>query len=215
MNLDRHTQFLMRKEKILSVAEKLLLENNQEITLDELVAELDIAKGTLYKHFRSKNELLLELIIQNEKQILEISQKYNTDFKEYAPRYMLHHLLTPGKTILLHQLEENLTMTESKLKHLFEELYEVRQQRILAIKDITESYLKSLNYDMSIRDYLSYIWSLTYGASLLLNSTYYQRSIGSRQKLINIYINQALSLPTQTANFDVLNFQIEDENQQN
>ncbi len=84
MNLDRHTQFLMRKEKILSVAEKLLLENNQEITLDELVAELDIAKGTLYKHFRSKNELLLELIIQNEKQILEISQKYNTDFKEYA-----------------------------------------------------------------------------------------------------------------------------------
>lgn len=91
MNLDRHTQFLMRKEKILSVAEKLLLENNQEITLDELVAELDIAKGTLYKHFRSKNELLLELIIQNEKQILEISQKYNTDFKEYAPRYMLHH----------------------------------------------------------------------------------------------------------------------------
>ncbi|MGP4881583.1 TetR/AcrR family transcriptional regulator [Klebsiella pneumoniae] len=46
----------MRKEKILSVAEKLLLENNQEITLDELVAELDIAKGTLYKHFRSKNE---------------------------------------------------------------------------------------------------------------------------------------------------------------
>ncbi|MFH4015336.1 helix-turn-helix domain-containing protein, partial [Acinetobacter baumannii] len=82
MNLDRHTQFLMRKEKILSVAEKLLLENNQEITLDELVAELDIAKGTLYKHFRSKNELLLELIIQNEKQILEISPLYTTNFTE-------------------------------------------------------------------------------------------------------------------------------------
>ncbi len=59
MNLDRHTQFLMRKEKILSVAEKLLLENNQEITLDELVAELDIAKGTLYKHFRSKMNFCL------------------------------------------------------------------------------------------------------------------------------------------------------------
>ena len=49
----------MRKEKILSVAEKLLLENNQEITLDELVAELDIAKGTLYKHFRSKMNFCL------------------------------------------------------------------------------------------------------------------------------------------------------------
>lgn len=58
MNLDRHTQFLMRKEKILSVAEKLLLENNQEITLDELVAELDIAKGTLYKHFRDRKSVV-------------------------------------------------------------------------------------------------------------------------------------------------------------
>lgn len=203
MNPDRHTQFLIRKEKILLVAEKLLLENNQEMTLDELVAELDIAKGTLYKHFRSKNELLLELIIQNEKEILKISDQHHTDFTEYAPRYMLHHLLAPSRTILLHQLEEHLTMTESKLKHLFDELYEVRQQRIISIREMTETYLKSLNYDMSIRDYLSYIWSLTYGAALLLNSTYYQRSIGSREKLINLYVNQALSLPTQKTQINV------------
>ncbi|MFW1893781.1 TetR/AcrR family transcriptional regulator, partial [Acinetobacter geminorum] len=31
----------------------------------------------------------------------------------------------------------------------------------------------------------------------------------------NLYSNQALSLPTQTDNFDVLNFQIEDEKQKN
>lgn len=209
MNPDRHTQFLIRKEKILQVAEKLLLENNQEMTLDELVAELDIAKGTLYKHFRSKNELLLELIIQNEKEILKISDQYHTDIKEYAPRYMLHHLMAPSRTILLHQLEEHLTMTESKLKHLFDELYAIRQQRIVSLKDMTEKYLKSLNYDMSIRDYLSYIWSLTYGAALLLNSSYYQRSIGSREKLINLYINQALSLPTQTVQIDLTEFQKE------
>lgn len=210
MNPDRHQQFLIRKERILSVAEKLLLENNQEITLDELVAELDIAKGTLYKHFKSKNELLLELVIQNEKHLLEISQQHNRDFKEYAPTYMLHHLTAPARTILLHQLEENLTMTESKLNHLFEALYEIRQARILAIKDITEAYLKSVNYDMSIRDYLSYIWSLTYGAALLLNSSYYQRSIGSRQKLINLYINQALSLPAQSINLDAFEIELKD-----
>jgi hypothetical protein len=37
---------------------------------------------------------------------------------------MLYHLTSPSRTILLHQLEEHLTMTESKLKHLFDELYE-------------------------------------------------------------------------------------------
>ncbi|TXJ04160.1 MAG: TetR/AcrR family transcriptional regulator [Acinetobacter sp.] len=208
MNPDRQTQFLVRKEKILQVAEKLLLENNQEMTLDELVAELDIAEGPLYKHFRSKNELLLQLIIQNEKEILKISDHYNSDIKEYAPRYMLHHLMAPSRTILLHQLEEQLTMTESKLKHLFDELYAVRQQRIVSVKDMTEAYLKSQNYDMSIRDYLSYIWSLTYGAALLLNSSYYQRSIGSREKLINLYVNQALSLPTQNIQVDLSAFQL-------
>jgi AcrR family transcriptional regulator len=136
MNPDRHQQFLIRKERILSVAEKLLLENNQEITLDELVAELDIAKGTLYKHFKSKNELLLELVIENEKKLLEISQKHNNNFKEYAPIYMLHHLLAPARTILLHQLEENLTMSESKLNHLFKELYDIRQERIWRLKTL-------------------------------------------------------------------------------
>lgn len=195
MNIERHKQFLLRKERILDVAENLLLENNQQITLDELVIELDIAKGTLYKHFKSKNELLLELIIRNEENILALSKKYNNDFKVYVPQYMLHHLLAPERTILLHQIEENLTMTESSLNHLFDKLYQIRQDRILAIKDMTEVYLKAHDSPISIRDYHSYIWSLTYGACLLLNSSFYQRSIGSRKKMINLYVNQALSLP--------------------
>jgi len=49
---------------------------------------------------------------------------------------------------------------------------------------------------------------LTYGAALLLNSSYYQRSIGSRQKLINLYVNQALSLPTQSINLDAFELEI-------
>jgi hypothetical protein len=49
---------------------------------------------------------------------------------------------------------------------------------------------------------------IDYGAALLLNSSYYQRSIGSRQKLINLYVNQALSLPTQSINLDAFELEI-------
>ncbi|WP_343598454.1 TetR/AcrR family transcriptional regulator [Acinetobacter sp.] len=198
MKSNRQEQFLARYKKILEVSEELLLENYQSMTLDDLAKELDIAKGTLYKHFKSKNELLLELIIQNEKKILNISDKFSDNFQDYAPTYMLFHLEAPEKTIILHQIEENLTMTESGLKHLFNELYEIRQQRILRIKDMTKAYLDQFQSNISIRDYLSYIWSLTYGACLLLNSSYYQRSIGSREKLVRLYIHQALSIPSQT-----------------
>ena len=191
----RQQNFLLRKEKILAMAETLLLDNNQDITLSELAAELDIAKGTIYKHFKSKNQLYLELIILNEKRLLELSKKYNPDIKSYVSQYMLYNMLNSNRTILLHVIEERLTNNERKLKDLFEELYQIRESRILEIRDLFANHLKALNSSMSIRDYLSYIWTVTYGASLLLNSTHYQKSIRSRERLIKLYVNQALMTP--------------------
>lgn len=195
MNSVRQENFLLRKEKILATAESLLLDNHQDITLSELADELDIAKGTIYKHFKSKNQLYLELIILNERRLLDISIRYKHDMKTYITQYMLYNLLNSNRTILLYIIEEKLTNNEKKLKSVFEELYQVREERIIEIKDITEQYLKALDSEMSIRDYLSYIWTVTYGASLLLNSTYYQKAIGSRERLISLYVNQALMTP--------------------
>ncbi|EPR84437.1 TetR/AcrR family transcriptional regulator [Acinetobacter gerneri] len=191
----RQQNFLLRKEKILNMAENLLLENNQDITLSELAKELDIAKGTIYKHFKSKNQLYLELIIQNEKRLLDITIKYKNNIKTYVTQYMLYNMLNSNRTILLHFIEERLTNNERKLKDLFEELYRIREERIIQIKDSTDEHLKSVKSKMSIRDYLSYVWTVTYGASLLLNSTHYQKAIGSRERLIKLYVNQALMTP--------------------
>ena len=126
MTTVRQQNFLLRKEKILSMAESLLLDNNQDITLSELAEELDIAKGTIYKHFKSKNQLYLELIILNEKRILAISDKYNNDIKNYVSQYMLYHMLNSNRTILLHVIEERLTNNEKNLKE-GEFKHEVRQ----------------------------------------------------------------------------------------
>lgn len=194
MSSVRQQNFLLRKEKILSRAENLLLDNNEDITLNELASEMDIAKGTIYKHFKSKNQLYLELIILNEQRLLEISKRFNTDFRTYVSEYMLYHLHNSNRTILLHMIEERLTNTEKGLKELFQELYQVREERILSIRDLTREYLDANNSSMSIRDYLSFIWTVTYGASLLLNSTSYQKAIGSRERLIELYVNQALMI---------------------
>lgn len=211
MNTVRQQNFQLRKEKILAMAETLLLDNNQDITLAELACELDIAKGTIYKHFKSKNQLYLELIILNEKRLLEISKKYKNNIKTYVSQYMLYNMLNSNRTILLHVIEERLTNNERKLKELFEQLYRVREERIIEIKDMTDEYLKSFNSAMSIRDYLSYIWTVTYGASLLLNSTHYQKAIGSRERLIKLYINQALMTPDKISWYSGFNKSIIDE----
>lgn len=200
MTTVRQQNLLQRKEKILAMAETLLLDKHQDITLSELANELDIAKGTIYKHFKSKNQLYLELIILNEQRLFEISKKYNNDIKAYVSQFMLYNMLNSNRTILLHVIEERLTNNERKLNDLFKELYHIREQRILEIKDIFAAYLKESNSMMSIRDYLSYIWTVTYGASLLLNSTHYQKSIGSRERLIKLYVNQALMTPDSISN---------------
>ena len=90
----------------------------------------------IYKHFKSKNQLYLELIILNEQRLLEISKKHHHDIKTYVSEYMLYNMLNSNRTILLHVIEERLTNNEKKLKDLFEELYRIREERIMQIKDL-------------------------------------------------------------------------------
>jgi Transcriptional regulator len=65
--MDRQAQFRAREALIFQVAEQLLLENGEAgMTLDALAAELDLAKGTLYKHFKVKmNYICCSLFVMN------------------------------------------------------------------------------------------------------------------------------------------------------
>ena len=196
--MDRQAQFRAREALIFQIAEQLLLENGEAgMTLDALAAELDLAKGTLYKHFQSKDELYMLLIIRNERMLLEMVQDTEKAFPEHLVFFMLHHLHHPERTALFHQIEERLSTTGQGIQLLFSELYKVRRQRLRIIIRMTESYLLDINSTMTTRDYLASIWSLTYGAAVILNSSFYQRYLGSRDSLRVAYIDQALGLPKQ------------------
>ncbi len=196
--MDRQAQFRARETLIFQVAEQLLLENGESgMTLDALAAELDLAKGTLYKHFQSKDELYILLIIRNERMLLEMIMDSGKAFPEHLAFFMLHHLHHPERTVLFHQIEERLSITGQGIQHLFSELYKVRRHRLRLIINMTETYLDSIQSLMSVRDYLASIWSLTHGAAAILNSSFYQRYLGSRDTLRVAYIDQALALPKQ------------------
>lgn len=194
--MDRQAQFRAREALIFEVAEQLLLENGEAgMTLDALAAELDLAKGTLYKHFQSKDELYMLLIIRNERMLLEMIQDKQKSFPEHLAFFMLHHLYHPERTVMFHQIEERLSTTGQGIYHLFRELYQVRKQRLRIIINMTEIYLQEIQSTMTVRDYLAAIWSLTHGAAAILNSSFYQRYLGSRDTLRIAYIDQALAIP--------------------
>lgn len=151
--MDRQAQFRAREVLIFQVAEQLLLENGEAgMTLDVLAAELDLAKGTLYKHFQSKDELYMLLIIRNERMLLEMVQDTEKAFPEHLAFFMLHHLHHPERTVLFHQIEEKLSITAQGVHHLFHELYQVRKQRLRIIIRMTDHYLESIQSSMPTRD---------------------------------------------------------------
>lgn len=194
--MDRQTQFREREQLIFQVAERLLLENGDTgMTLDALAAELDLAKGTLYKHFQSKDELYMLLIIRNENMLLEMMKQRHQNFNEMLTFFMLHHLHHPERTVLFHTLEERLSMSGVGLQRLFTNLYQIRRQRLRILIQMVEEYLLQIQSTMSVRDYLAGIWSLTQGAAMMLNSSFYQRYLGSRDSLRMTYIQQALAMP--------------------
>lgn len=196
--MDRQAQFRAREALIFQVAEQLLLENGEAgMTLDALAAELDLAKGTLYKHFQSKDELYMLLIIRNERMLLEMVQDTDKAFQEHLAFFMLHHLHHPERTVLFHQIEERLSTTGVGINHLFSEMYQVRKSRLRLIIRMTERYLKDIHSSMCSRDYLASIWSITHGGAAILNSSFYQRYLGCRDTLRVALIDQALMLPKQ------------------
>ena len=135
------------------------------------------------------------LIIRNERTLLEMIQDAEKAFPEHLAFFMLHHLHHPERTVLFHQIEERLSTTGVGIQQLFTELYQIRKQRLRLIIRMTESYLESIKSSMPVRDYLASIWSLTHGAAAILNSSFYQRYLGSRDTLRVAYIDQALALP--------------------
>ena len=195
--MDRQAQFRNREELIFKAAERLLLESGElGMTLDALALELDLAKGTLYKHFQSKDELYLHLIIRNERVLLQMLDT-PADFPTQLAAYMLHHLHHSQRTVVLLQIEERLSAGATGLGSLFAQLYQIRKQRLRRIINLTSTYLAQQQSSMVVRDYLAVIWSMTQGGAAILNSSFYQRYLGERDSLRVALIDQVLVLPQQ------------------
>ena len=193
--MSRQHQFKVREENILAMAEQLLLESGDgDITLDSLADQLDLAKGTLYKHFSSKDELYLRIIIRYEEQLFEINRVDDCPSAGVA-RMIFQQLLNPQKAMLLNQIEERLAASVTGLNRLFGELYDIRRQRMKRLIDIVSAYLKDEHSSMSTRDYLCTIWAMGQGGAGLLNSSFYQRYLGRRDTLRYALVQQMLDLP--------------------
>lgn len=188
-------QFYEREESILCLAELMLMESdNGELTLDELAQEMMLAKGTLYKHFSSKDELYLKILIRHEKMLLA-QNEIDDGSAAAVVRLVLQALLSPRRALLFAMMEERLAASSMGLQRGFAELYDIRRARMNRLLAVMASYVEALGSQMSAKDYLSTLWVLGQGGANLLMSSFYQRYLGRRDVLISMLVRQALAIP--------------------
>ncbi|MEO1020921.1 MAG: TetR/AcrR family transcriptional regulator [Bacteroidota bacterium] len=73
---NKHYSEATRKRQIMLAADLVLLEQGIEnFTIDQVVAKADIAKGTVYKYYKNKDDLLLELSIKALNIMLDIFEE--------------------------------------------------------------------------------------------------------------------------------------------
>ena len=108
----KQREFERREEEILDAALALFSQPNWEsVSIDKIAKATDIGKGTVYKHFASKDELLLRLmmrfyqgllvdlqdnishqehnIIERFRDIFQLAFRYHLQYREY--RYIVEH----------------------------------------------------------------------------------------------------------------------------
>lgn len=191
----RKDKFTTRHQRILKTAEAMLLESGDyRLTLDDLAKKLQLAKGTLYRHFTNKDDLILQILINHEKRLFAISQ-INDGASAGVARMVLQQLIYPQKTAIFHILEEYLAGVTTDLKHHFNQLYDIRQKRMQNNYAIAQAYLDEQNSTMNILEYLAVIWTIGHGGAGLLNSSFYQQYLGNRKYFRLAIVLHILNLP--------------------
>ncbi len=84
----------VRKSEILDIAEVLFNEKGyNETTVEDILKESGIAKGTLYYHFKNKEDILLAMI-ERQIELRELSMRQITEDKESSSAEKLFRVIT-------------------------------------------------------------------------------------------------------------------------
>src|SRR5438309_2310487 len=72
----REREFKQREEIILAAALSLFNRDDwQAVTIDQIAAKAEIGKGTVYKHFTTKDEIYAKLVVEFHRNILSEIRK--------------------------------------------------------------------------------------------------------------------------------------------
>ncbi|WP_317622612.1 TetR/AcrR family transcriptional regulator [Ketobacter sp.] len=183
-------EFRKREEEILERAQELFIAHGEDKVTVEMIADaVNIGKGTIYKHFETKDEIYLRLMIRYEEELAEMFDRLNEgqtqDRAKLAKDYFSFRMKDPEKYALFDRLEHKLT-NRTSCPDLVAKLHEIRASNL----DKLASEIKSKIDDGTLENVPPYFhifaaWALVHGAVALYHSKFYQEFIEDKEGFFN------------------------------
>jgi AcrR family transcriptional regulator len=127
-NRRKREAFQRRERDILMVAEQLMSEQGvRQVSVDAIAARTGIGKGTIYKHFDSKHEVLVALAVRHFERLTVVLNQA-PDPKQQLTDWVEAQLAEPRRTGLVHELLDVLQSTPEAVADIREARRRMRRR---------------------------------------------------------------------------------------
>ena len=177
-------EFRRREQEILDTALRLFLEQGEDsVTVEMIADEVGIGKGTIYKHFKSKAEIYLRLMLDYERDLARLlnSEGIERDREALSRDYFAFRMSDPDRYRLFDRLEEKLVKS-NQLPELLEELHQIRASNFNHLTGVIQERIDDGKLE-NVPAYFHYCaaWALGHGAMAMYHSPFWQEVIEDKE----------------------------------
>ncbi len=169
-------EFRRREQEILDTALGLFLEQGEDAVTVEMIADaVGIGKGTIYKHFKSKAEIYLRLMLDYERELNELfqSESVSSDKESLSRAYFAFRMRDPQRYHLFDRLEEKV-LKGQQVPEMVEQLHTIRASNFERLTRLIEGRIAEGKLE-DVPPYFHYCaaWALVHGAVALYHSPFW------------------------------------------
>ncbi|WP_460208464.1 TetR/AcrR family transcriptional regulator [Thiopseudomonas denitrificans] len=169
-------EFRRREQEILDTALQLFLEQGEDTVTVEMIADaVGIGKGTIYKHFKSKTEIYLRLMLDYERELNQLfhSDSVAKDKEALSRAYFAFRMGDPERYRLFDRLEERIVKGR-QAPEMVEQLHSIRASNFERLTRLIEDRISEGKLE-DVPPYFHYCaaWALVHGAVALYHSPFW------------------------------------------
>jgi len=190
-------EFRQREKDILRTALSLFLTHGEDKVTVEMIAEhVGIGKGTIYKHFETKSEIYLRLMIDYEEElrsaIRSVSQSMDTQL--LMREYFRFRMADPARYALFDRLESK-CIADGVVPELLKTLHNIRASNMETLTEVVRARIDAgILVQRPEYFHLCAAWALVHGTVALSQSDFFKQVIPEPDRFFEFMMDVGVRL---------------------